>query len=134
MREYINKKQNNNIILNKFIKLLISLIVSAGIFVFLTFICSVLIAKTNVSEDYESVMMTVISAISSIVLSILMTFTLDYKGILCALFSFLIIFCMKLIISKAYGSVGFGRQGTVGLIFTAIFCLIGSIAASNIKK
>ncbi len=134
MRSYMENKEPLKWWFKPF-KILTIIVISIAVMLLLTLICSVLILKTNIPESNASIMMTAVSAITAMLLSILLTMNTKIKPILAALYSFAVMIAIKLILTAVIaGNVSFGRQGIVGIIFTAVFCILGSLLAANIKK
>ncbi len=134
MRSYMENKEPLKWWFKPF-KILTIIVISIAVMLLLTLICSVLILKTNIPESNASIMMTAVSAITAMLLSILLTMNTKIKPILAALYSFAAMIAIKLILTAVIaGNVSFGRQGIVGIIFTAVFCILGSLLAANIKK
>lgn len=134
MRSYMENKEPLKWWFKPF-KILTIIVISIAVMLLLTLICSVLILKTNIPESNASIVMTAVSAITAMLLSILLTMNTKIKPILAALYSFAVMIAIKLILTAVIaGNVSFGRQGIVGIIFTAVFCILGSLLAANIKK
>ena len=132
MRSYMEKNEPT-VWWIKPLKIATVILASIAAMMLLTLICSLIILNSKLPESSESVMMTIVSAVTSILMSALLT--LKSKAILSALFAFAVMFVLKLILTNimAHG-ITFGRQGIVGIIFTAVFCIIGSLIGANIKK
>ena len=134
MRSYMEKNEPT-VWWIKPLKIATVILASIPAMMLLTLICSLIILNSKLPESSESVMMTIVSAVTSILMSALLTLNTKSKAILSALFAFAVMFVLKLILTNimAHG-ITFGRQGIVGIIFTAVFCIIGSLIGANIKK
>lgn len=134
MRSYMEKKESSAWWF-KPLKIITVILASIGIMMLLTLICSFILLSSNMPESAGSAMMVIVSAITSMLLSLLLTVNTNTKAILSALYSFLILFGLKLLLTSILADgINFGRQGIVGIIFTAVFCIIGSLIGANIKK
>lgn len=134
MRSYMEKNEPSAWWL-KPLKIATVILASIAVMMILTMICSVIILNSKLPESSGSVMMMIVSAITSILMSVLLTLNTKYKAILSALLAFAVMFILKLILTNIIAhDIAFGRQGIVGIIFTAVFCIIGSLIGANIKK
>ena len=132
MRSYMEKNEPSAWWL-KPLKIATVILASIAVMMILTMICSVIILNSKLPES--SVMMMIVSAITSILMSVLLTLNTKSKAILSALLAFAVMFILKLILTNIIAhDIAFGRQGIVGIIFTAVFCIIGSLIGANIKK
>jgi len=110
-------------------------LISTSALLLLTLFCSFLICKTNIPESAESFMMVAIGAIASLLMSVLLTLFTKSKPIFTAIYSFLIMFFIKFLFTVLTShTVHFGKQGLIGLAFVLVFCLLGSIIGSNLRK
>lgn len=134
MRTYMEKKQPANWWI-KPLKITTIALISTSVLLLLTLLCSFLICKTNIPESAESFMMVAIGALASLIMSVLLTLFTKSKPIFTAIYSFLIMFFIKILFNiMTSNTVHFGRQGIIGLVFVFVFCLIGSIIGSNMRK
>lgn len=134
MRSYMEKNEPSAWWL-KPLKIATVILASIAVMMILTMICSVIILNSKLPESSGSVMMMIVSAITSILMSVLLTLNTKSKAILSALLAFSVMFILKLILTNIIAhDIAFGRQGIVGIIFTAVFCIIGSLIGANIKK
>ena len=134
MRSYMEKNEPSAWWL-KPLKIATVILASIAVMMILTMICSVIILYSKLPESSGSVMMMIVSAITSILMSVLLTLNTKSKAILSALLAFAVMFILKLILTNIIAhDIAFGRQGIVGIIFTAVFCIIGSLIGANIKK
>ena len=134
MRSYMEKNEPSAWWL-KPLKIATVILASIAVMMILTMICSVIILNSKLPESSGSVMMMIVSAITSILMSVLLTLNTKSKAILSALLAFAVMFILKLILTNIIApAIAFGRQGIVGIIFTAVFCIIGSLIGANIKK
>lgn len=134
MRSYLENKEPSKWWF-KPLKIITIIAISAAVMLILTLICSILILKTKMPESYEEFMMITVSAVTAMLMTILLTLNTKVKAIFAAAYSFLIIVIIKLILTAIMAqSISFGRQGIVGIIFTAVFCILGGLIAANIKK
>lgn len=134
MRSYMEKNEPSAWWL-KPLKIATVILASIAVMMILTMICSVIILNSKLPESSGSVMMMIVSAITSILMSVLLTLNTKSKAILSALLAFAVMFFLKLILTNIIAhDIAFGRQGIVGIIFTAVFCIIGSLIGANIKK
>ena len=134
MRSYMEKNEPSAWWL-KLLKIATVILASIAVMMILTMICSVIILNSKLPESSGSVMMMIVSAITSILMSVLLTLNTKSKAILSALLAFAVMFILKLILTNIIAhDIAFGRQGIVGIIFTAVFCIIGSLIGANIKK
>ena len=134
MRSYMEKNEPSAWWL-KPLKIATVILASIAVMMILAMICSVIILNSKLPESSGSVMMMIVSAITSILMSVLLTLNTKSKAILSALLAFSVMFILKLILTNIIAhDIAFGRQGIVGIIFTAVFCIIGSLIGANIKK
>ena len=134
MRPYLEKKENSAW-WTGLVKGGIAIAASFAVMFLLTLICSMIIAGTNTPETAGGTMMIIVSAITSLLMSVLLTLLTKSKAILCALYSFIAMAALKLLLTNIMvHTVTFGRQGIVGLIFTAVFCLVGALLGGNLRK
>ncbi len=134
MRSYMEKNEPSAWWL-KPLKIATVILASIAVMMILTMICSVIILNSKLPESSGSVMMMIVSATTSILMSVLLTLNTKSKAILSALLAFAVMFILKLILTNIIAhDIAFGRQGIVGIIFTAVFCIIGSLIGANIKK
>lgn len=134
MRTYMEKNEPSAWWL-KPLKIATVILASIAVMMILTLVCSVIILNSKLPESSGSVMMIIVSAITSVLMSVLLTLNTKSKAILSALFAFAVMFILKLILTNIMvRGITFGRQGIVGIIFTAVFCIIGSLIGANIKK
>ena len=134
MRSYMEKNEPSAWWL-KPLKIATVILASIAVMMILTMICSVIILNSRLPESSGSVMMMIVSATTSILMSVLLTLNTKSKAILSALLAFAVMFILKLILTNIIAhDIAFGRQGIVGIIFTAVFCIIGSLIGANIKK
>ena len=134
MRSYMEKNEPSAWWL-KPLKIATVILASIAVMMILTMICSVIILNSKLPESSGSVMMMIVSAITSILMSVHLTLNTKSKAILSALLAFAVMFILKLILTNIIAhDIAFGRQGIVGIIFTAVFCIIGSLIGANIKK
>lgn len=134
MRSYMEKNEPSAWWL-KPLKIATVILASIAVMMILTLVCSVIILNSKLPESSGSVMMIIVSAITSVLMSVLLTLNTKSKAILSALFAFAVMFILKLILTNIMvRGITFGRQGIVGIIFTAVFCIIGSLIGANIKK
>lgn len=117
------------------IKFAFSIILPIIIFFLIIAFFSLLITNTSMPEKYESIVTIVSSAITTIIMSFLLTKLINIKPIYCSLITFLIMFIFKLLINLAMNTpISFGRQGIIGIIFLIVFSILGSILGLNFKK
>ena len=134
MRSYMEKNEPSAWWL-KPLKIATVILASIAVMMILTLVCSVIILNSKLPESSGSVMMIIVSAITSVLMSVLLTLNTKSKAILSALFAFAVMFILKLILTNIMvRGITFGRQGIVGIIFTVVFCIIGSLIGANIKK
>lgn len=120
---------------NKGIRFLMSLLLSAVLFVGLTFVSSMIIAKTNISENIGSLLMICISAISSMLFTALLTATLGIKGIFSTLIALVTVLFIKAVLTICItGIIKMTMQGIITILFTAVFCFVGAILGAYMKK
>jgi len=96
---------------------------------------SFIILKTNISENFESAFMLMITAIVSIYMTILFVIKTNIKPIICFLLSFVFMSITKFIVTiLIHNVINFSNNSIVSLLFTCVFCFIGSLIGANIKK
>lgn len=125
-----NKPESNRVIR-------ISLSISAPIIAFfvLNFLFATIIANTNLSENYESIIAVIISSVTCAMMSMLLTLSTKVKAIYNVLIVFVIIVFFKMIINILLKTpVALGRQGIVGIIFALLFSVIGGMIGVFFKK
>lgn len=134
MRSYMEKKEETALWV-KPLKIIIVIVMSILVMFLLTVICSAIILNSGLPESSAEIMMIIVSAVTSMLMAVLLTRVTDSKAIMSALYSFLVMLGLKLILTNILAeSISFGRQGIVGIIFSVVFCVIGSLIGANIKK
>ncbi len=120
---------------NKIFKFVISIVIPVALSIILLLLSSVLILNTNISESVSLVFMISITAICSIIMSVLFVLSNNFRGIVCSIISFIIMLSFKMILSIAINKeIVLSGAGGISILFLFLFCLIGGIVGSNIKK
>ena len=91
MRSYMEKNEPSAWWL-KPLKIATVILASIAVMMILTMICSVIILNSKLPESSGSVMMMIVSAITSILMSVLLTLNTKSKAILSALLAFAVMF------------------------------------------
>ena len=134
MRSYMEKSESTTWWI-KPLKIVTVILASIAVMLILTLTCSAIMINTKIPESAGSIMMIIVSTVTSMLMSVLLTLNTNSKAILSALYSFLVMLGLKLLLTNILAhTISFGRQGIVGIIFTAVFCFIGSLIGANIKK
>lgn len=134
MRSYMEAKEENALWV-KPVKIIIVIAMSILVMFLLTVICSAIILNSGLLESSAEIMMIIVSAVTSMLMAVLLTRVTNSKAIMSALYSFLVMLGLKLILTNILvENISFGRQGIVGIAFSAVFCIIGSLIGANIKK
>ena len=134
MRKYSDSNEGN--VVNKtIIKLLV--IISAAVFIFMSLlmIFSAIITYNNVSENLGALFMIIVTVTVSLFLSVSLTLIIKLKGVIAALISTVIILLSKIIATLLLaGNIHFDSASWINILFSIIFCFIGGLIGSNIKK
>ncbi len=137
MQKYFDKfeKKENPKWWYSIVKGAIAVLISLAVMFLLMLVFSAIISGTGMPESSEGAVMVGVTAATALLMSALLTVMTNSRAILCALYSFLIITALKLLLTNAIvHAVTFTRQGIVGIIFTAVFCVIGALMGGNIRK
>lgn len=129
-RRFILKYKNNVIY-----KVLLCTLLPIVFFFVVTGVFALLLSRTDLTEKSEVIVTTILSAISTLVMSLLLTINFKIKPIYCSVITFAIFMALKILLNAIYNiPVSLGKQGIIGIIFLAIFSIIGSVAGVCFKK
>ncbi len=127
--------KNSSVFDKWYIKMAVSILISILVMFLLTILSSYIIYKTNVSETFEGLFMIIITAVISILLTTLLIFSIQTKGINCSLMAMAVITILKISLSLVINNkVSFSVKGIVNLLFIMLFCFFGGMLGSYIKN
>ena len=134
MRNY-NETEKTNGKLSAALRTLTVILSSLLMLIILTFISALIIKTTSVPESAESIIITVITALTAVIMTLILTRTIKGKPIIAALYSYTSIVIMKIILTEVIEKkISLSAQGIAGLIFPAIFCILGCMIGAYSKK
>jgi len=117
------------------INILLCLIMPIAVGFALMIAASLIMLNTNIGEGIESIFMLIISAITSILTSVMLVLRTRIKPYLCSVISFVLVTLYKILITIVTVSlVTFSIKSIISLAFVFVFCFIGGMIGTNIKN
>lgn len=117
------------------INILLCLIMPIAVGFTLMIAASLIMLNTNIGEGIESIFMLIISAITSILTSVMLVLRTRIKPYLCSVISFALVTLYKILITIVTVSlVTFSIKSIISLAFAFVFCFIGGMIGTNIKN
>ena len=130
----LNKDQKDSSLLI-FIKVSVATIGCILLFFALNMLGGILMTYTSLSEDFYPAISIIITALISILLSLILTQLIQMKGILCSVIAFLILTLFRVVLTLIMKEdISLSTAGVVNLVFCFIFSLVGGVVGVNIKK
>lgn len=101
----------------------------------ISYLGAILVLKTEISQSIESLIAIIAVSLGCLLMSVLLTLNTKIKGIYCVVISFVYFLILKLMSTLLIvGKLNVTGQGVISILFIALFCFIGGIIGSNLKK
>lgn len=119
----------------KLFKAFIYLLLSIACSMSIVLIGSILILNTGLSEDCIPLISSIAICVGCITLNLMFVFNFKLKGIVCSLITFSIYLILKIIATlSTIGELSFSLSNSISIIIMFIFCFVGALVGSGIKK
>lgn len=121
--------------LKNFIKLTISILIPTISAVVIMILGAIFINKTNIGEGSVPLFSVISTALSSGMMSFMLSKLYKIKNIYCIIIAVVIFVLFKVILTVISGyKIAFSMNNFIDMAFVVIFSFVGSLVCSTIKK